>query len=33
KLDADLEAGTYLLFCNLKGHYEAGMATKLTVTP
>ncbi|MDR6757659.1 putative cupredoxin-like copper-binding protein [Mycoplana sp. BE70] len=33
KLDTDLAAGTYLLFCNLKGHYEAGMAAKLTVTP
>lgn len=32
-LQADLKAGTYLVFCNIKGHYEAGMFTKLTVTP
>lgn len=28
-----LKAGTYLVFCNIKGHYQAGMASKLTVTP
>lgn len=33
KLDVDLKAGNYLLFCNLKGHYEAGMAARLTVMP
>ncbi|MFT2212329.1 plastocyanin/azurin family copper-binding protein [Rhizobium giardinii] len=32
QLKADLEAGTYLLLCNLKGHYEAGMQAVLTVT-
>jgi len=33
EMTAKLKAGTYLVFCNLKGHYEAGMAAKLTVTP
>lgn len=33
KLTAKLKPGTYLVFCNIKGHYEAGMASKLTVTP
>ena len=32
-LDLDLPAGTYLLICNLQGHYAAGMATPLAVTP
>jgi uncharacterized cupredoxin-like copper-binding protein len=32
ELRAKLGPGTYLLFCNLKGHYEAGMHSKLTVT-
>ncbi|RFZ88768.1 copper resistance protein [Shinella sp. WSJ-2] len=31
-LKAKLKAGTYLLLCNIKGHYEAGMHAKLTVT-
>ena len=30
-LKAKLKAGTYMLLCNIKGHYEAGMWTKLTV--
>jgi uncharacterized cupredoxin-like copper-binding protein len=30
---ADLTPGNYVLFCNLKGHYDAGMFTTLTVTP
>jgi uncharacterized cupredoxin-like copper-binding protein len=30
-LKAKLKPGTYLLLCNIKGHYEAGMSTKLTV--
>ena len=30
-LKAQLKSGTYLLLCNIKGHYEAGMAAKLTV--
>ncbi|HBF29098.1 plastocyanin/azurin family copper-binding protein [Rhizobium sp.] len=32
-LKANLKAGTYLVFCNIKGHYEAGMQSKLVVTP
>jgi uncharacterized cupredoxin-like copper-binding protein len=31
-LKAHLDAGTYLLLCNIKGHYEAGMHAKLAVT-
>lgn len=31
--DLALAPGTYLLFCNVPGHYAAGMATALTVTP
>ncbi len=29
----DLKPGTYLLLCNVAGHYAAGMWTVLTVTP
>jgi len=32
-LDLKLAPGTYLLLCNLPGHYAAGMVTTLTVTP
>lgn len=32
-LDLQLSPGTYLLFCNIAGHYAAGMYTVLTVTP
>jgi uncharacterized cupredoxin-like copper-binding protein len=32
-LDLTLPAGTYLLICNVAGHYAAGMAVPLTVTP
>ena len=31
-LTLDLKAGTYLLLCNVAGHYAAGMWTVLTVT-
>jgi uncharacterized cupredoxin-like copper-binding protein len=31
-LDIALTPGTYLLICNVPGHYAAGMATPLTVT-
>ena len=31
-LTLDLKPGTYLLICNLPGHYAAGMWTVLTVT-
>ena len=30
-LKATLQPGAYVVLCNIKGHYEAGMATKLTV--
>lgn len=32
KLAANLRPGTYELLCNIKGHYEAGMHTRLIVT-
>lgn len=32
-LDVTLTPGSYLLICNVPGHYAAGMATPLTVTP
>lgn len=31
-LKANLTPGSYLLFCNIKGHYSAGMHSRLTVT-
>ena len=31
--DLTFAPGTYLLFCNVPGHYAAGMVTPLTVTP
>ncbi|MGH8916513.1 MAG: sulfocyanin-like copper-binding protein [Acidimicrobiia bacterium] len=31
-LDLDLDPGSYVIICNLPGHYEMGMVAKLTVT-
>ncbi|AVA25346.1 plastocyanin/azurin family copper-binding protein [Rhizobium sp. NXC24] len=33
ELKADLKPGSYLLLCNIKGHYSAGMHARLTVNP
>lgn len=33
QLKVKLAAGDYLLLCNIKGHFEAGMKAHLTVTP
>ncbi len=30
--DFDLEPGNYVLFCNIEGHYKAGMTTGFTVS-
>jgi uncharacterized cupredoxin-like copper-binding protein len=32
-LTVNLKAGTYLLICNVAGHYAAGMWTVFTVKP
>lgn len=32
EMTADLKAGDYLLMCNLKSHFEAGMMSHFTVT-
>jgi uncharacterized cupredoxin-like copper-binding protein len=33
EVDLTLAPGSYLLICNVAGHYAAGMVTPLTVTP
>ena len=32
-VDLTLAPGSYLLVCNVPGHYASGMATAITVTP
>ena len=32
-LDAQLAAGSYVIICNVAGHYQLGMRVALTVTP
>ena len=32
-LEVNLGAGSYLLLCNVPGHYASGMVVPLTVTP
>ena len=32
EIKADLKPGLYLVFCNLSGHYQAGMWAHFTVT-
>jgi len=32
-LTADLVPGHYVLYCNMEGHYQAGMVKELEVTP
>jgi uncharacterized cupredoxin-like copper-binding protein len=32
KLTIDLDAGSYVLICNVAGHYRQGMRTSFTVT-
>jgi uncharacterized cupredoxin-like copper-binding protein len=33
RLTVELEPGTYLVICNLPGHYAKGMSTSITVEP
>ena len=31
-LSVDLSPGTYVVYCNMDGHYQSGMATRVTVS-